>query len=166
MASPTRLTYGILYVSFPPVIPSNICVKAGQEDYDRLRPLSYPQTDIFLICFSVISPTSLENVGTKWFPEIQHHCPGVPFVLVGTKIDLRTDSDTIERLASKKMRMVTKEEGAAKAKALGAATYVECSALTQDGLKHVFDTAIQTVVARGMKQEEASERSELNDCHE
>lgn len=38
---------------------------AGQEDYDRLRPLSYPQTDVFLVCFSVISPSSYENVKEK-----------------------------------------------------------------------------------------------------
>lgn len=58
---------------------------AGQEDYDRLRPLSYPQTDIFLVCFAISSPTSFENVKTKWLPELQHHAPGVPFILVGTK---------------------------------------------------------------------------------
>ena len=49
---------------------------AGQEDYDRLRPLSYPQTDVFLVCFSVTSPASFENVKEKWFPEVHHHCPG------------------------------------------------------------------------------------------
>ena len=38
---------------------------AGQEDYDRLRPLSYPQTDVFLVCFSVINPASYENVKEK-----------------------------------------------------------------------------------------------------
>jgi len=43
---------------------------AGQEDYDRLRPLSYPQTDVFLVCFSVTSPASFENVKEKWFPEV------------------------------------------------------------------------------------------------
>jgi len=47
---------------------------AGQEDYDRLRPLSYPQTDVFLVCFSVVSPSSFENVKEKWVPEITHHC--------------------------------------------------------------------------------------------
>ena len=50
---------------------------AGQEDYDRLRPLSYPQTDVFLVCFSIISPSSFENVRSKWHPEITHHAPGV-----------------------------------------------------------------------------------------
>lgn len=58
----------------------------GQEDYDQLRPLSYPQTDIFLVCFSVVSLSSFENVRAKWLPEIQHHAPGVPFILVGTKV--------------------------------------------------------------------------------
>jgi len=38
---------------------------AGQEDYDRLRPLSYPQTDVFLVCFGVVSPSSFENVKEK-----------------------------------------------------------------------------------------------------
>ena len=48
---------------------------AGQEDYDRLRPLSYPQTDIFMLCFSVICRSSFVNISEKWQPEIQHHCP-------------------------------------------------------------------------------------------
>ena len=38
---------------------------AGQEDYDRLRPLSYPQTDVFLVCYSVVAPASYENVKEK-----------------------------------------------------------------------------------------------------
>ena len=48
---------------------------AGQEDYDRLRPLSYPQTDVFLVCFSVTSPASFENVKEKWFPEVRSPLP-------------------------------------------------------------------------------------------
>ena len=56
-----------------------------QEDYDRLRPLAYPQTDIFLVCFSIENRTSFENVPSKWLPEIEHHCPHVPIVLVGCK---------------------------------------------------------------------------------
>jgi Ras-related C3 botulinum toxin substrate 1 len=63
----------------------------GQEDYDRLRPLSYPDTDVFLVCFSVVSPTSYENVSAKWIPELRHHAPNVPILLVGTKTDLRED---------------------------------------------------------------------------
>ncbi|KOC66736.1 Ras-related protein Rac1 [Habropoda laboriosa] len=78
---------------------------AGQEDYDRLRPLSYPQTDVFLICFSLVNPASFENVRAKWYPE-----------------------------------------GLSMAKEIGAVKYLECSALTQKGLKTVFDEAIRAVL--------------------
>nr|AOC97479.1 Rho family protein [Volvariella volvacea] len=115
---------------------------AGQEDYDRLRPLSYPQTDVFLVCFSVTSPASFENVKEKWFPEVHHHCPGVPCLIVGTQVDLRDDAQVIEKLARQKQRPVTNEQGERLARELGAIKYVECSALTQKGLKNVFDEAI------------------------
>jgi cell division control protein 42 len=112
---------------------------AGQEDYDRLRPLSYPQTDVFLVCFSVTSPASFENVREKWFPEVHHHCPGVPCLIVGTQTDLRDDPAVREKLSKQKMQPVRKEDGDRMAKDLGAVKYVECSALTQYKLKDVFD---------------------------
>jgi small GTP-binding protein len=112
---------------------------AGQEDYDRLRPLSYPQTDVFLVCFSVTSPASFENVREKWFPEVHHHCPGVPCLIVGTQVDLRDDPQVKDKLMKQKMSPVTKEMGERMAKELGAVRYVECSALTQFKLKDVFD---------------------------
>ena len=112
---------------------------AGQEDYDRLRPLSYPQTDVFLVCFSVTSPASFENVREKWFPEVHHHCPGVPCLIVGTQVDLRDDQSVRDKLANQKMVPVRKEDGERMAKDLGAVKYVECSALTQYKLKDVFD---------------------------
>jgi len=115
---------------------------AGQEDYDRLRPLSYPQTDIFLVCFSTVSPTSYENVKEKWVCEIMHHCPKTPFLLVGTQLDLRDDTVVVERLAKSKHKPITYEQGVKAAKELRAVKYVECSALTQKGLKDVFDEAI------------------------
>lgn len=119
---------------------------AGQEDYDRLRPLSYPQTDVFLCCFSVISPASYENVRAKWFPEVSHHCPSTPILVVGTKTDLRNDQETISRLAEKKLAPLTAEQGNQLAKEIGAVRYMECSALTQAGLKDVFDEAIRAVI--------------------
>ena len=119
---------------------------AGQEDYDRLRPLSYPQTDVFLCCFSVISPASYENVRAKWFPEVSHHCPSTPILVVGTKTDLRGDQETISRLAEKKLAPLTAEQGNQLAKEIGAVKYMECSALTQAGLKDVFDEAIRAVI--------------------
>ncbi|CAG2123091.1 unnamed protein product, partial [Medioppia subpectinata] len=115
---------------------------AGQEDYDRLRPLSYPQTDVFLVCFSVVSPSSLENVTVKWVPEIRHHCADVPIVLIGTKSDLREDRETIASLASCGQSVVRREQALKTAHKIKAVKYMECSALTQRGLKHVFEEAV------------------------
>ena len=116
---------------------------AGQEDYDRLRPLSYPQTDVFLICFSIVSPPSFDNVKAKWFPEIEHHAPNIPIILVGTKLDLRDDANAINALRSKRMEPVGYEQALTVAKEIKAHKYLECSALTQRNLKSVFDEAIR-----------------------
>ncbi|KAM3064974.1 Ras-related C3 botulinum toxin substrate 2 [Clarireedia jacksonii] len=120
---------------------------AGQEDYDRLRPLSYPQTDVFLICFSIASPPSFDNVKAKWWPEVSHHAPGVPIILVGTKLDLRDDGPTKENLRAKRMEPVTYEQAIIVAKEIQAHKYVECSAFTQRNLKMVFDEAIRAVLS-------------------
>ncbi|KAG9222905.1 hypothetical protein CCMSSC00406_0000406 [Pleurotus cornucopiae] len=126
---------------------------AGQEDYDRLRPLSYPQTDVFLICFSLVSPPSYENVRTKWYPEISHHAPQTSIVLVGTKLDLREDQTTIEKLRDRRMAPIQYSQGVAMSKDIGAVKYLECSALTQKGLKTVFDEAIRAVLNPPPKKE-------------
>ena len=119
---------------------------AGQEDYDRLRPLAYPQTDVFLICFSLVDPASFENVKTKWYPEVRHHCNNVSTILVGTKLDIRQDQETIEKLKDKGLDPITYPMGVAMAKDVGADKYLECSALTTKGLKTVFDEAIRAVL--------------------
>ena len=113
-----------------------------RREHDRLRPLSYPQTDVFLVCFSVVSPASLESAMENWVPEITRHCRKTPFLLVGLQQDLRDDPTMIGKLAKKKQKPVTYDEGVLCADRLGAVKYVECSALTQKGLKDVFDGAI------------------------
>jgi len=118
---------------------------AGQEEYSRLRALSYPETDVFLLCFSVVSPPSFDNIKTKWFPEVDHHCPEAKKILVGTKIDLRNDKKILEELKGEKLP--TTEMGENVAKEIQAKAYLECSAYTQEGLKRVFEEAIRTVIA-------------------
>eukprot|EP01126_Amoeba_proteus_P040904 TRINITY_DN4388_c0_g1_i3.p1 TRINITY_DN4388_c0_g1~~TRINITY_DN4388_c0_g1_i3.p1 ORF type:complete len:214 (-),score=32.52 TRINITY_DN4388_c0_g1_i3:51-692(-) len=120
---------------------------AGQEDYDRLRPLSYPQTNVFLLCFSVISETSFKNVKTKWWPEVTHHCP-TDNVLVGTKVDLRDNPEFLESLKEKGLSPISLQQGEQLAAEIKAVKYLECSALTQKGLKEVFDFAIKNVLVR------------------
>eukprot|EP01092_Planopodium_desertum_P002927 TRINITY_DN14897_c4_g1_i1.p1 TRINITY_DN14897_c4_g1~~TRINITY_DN14897_c4_g1_i1.p1 ORF type:complete len:207 (-),score=35.84 TRINITY_DN14897_c4_g1_i1:102-692(-) len=119
---------------------------AGQEDYDRLRPLSYPGTDIFVVCFSCISPTSFSNVKTKWVPEVRHHVSEARILLVGTKVDLREDAEQLARLREKGLEPVSTSQGEELAKEINAEKYMECSALTQKGLKQVFDQAIKIVI--------------------
>lgn len=124
----------------------NLWDTAGQEDYDRLRPLSYPQTDVFVACYSVDNPSTYENIDKKWMPELRHHCPKVPVILVATKVDLREDRGAIEALAKKGLTPLQKGSGLELAKKIGALKYLECSALTQKGLKEVFTTAVEAVV--------------------
>jgi Ras-related C3 botulinum toxin substrate 1 len=101
-------------------------------DYDRLRPLSYPQTDVFLVAFSIVNPASFENVRAKWHPEVSHHCPSTPLILVGTKVDLREDPSTVEKLQAKKQAPITYEGALQMASEISAAKYMECSAITYD----------------------------------
>ncbi|KAG7224719.1 hypothetical protein INR49_004610 [Caranx melampygus] len=117
------------------IISLNLWDTAGQEEYDRLRTLSYPQTNVFIICFSISSPASYENVS--------HHCPGVPILLVGTKSDLRNDAEIQKKLKDQNQTPVTQQQGAALARQIHAVRYLECSALNQDGIKDVFTEAVR-----------------------
>lgn len=77
---------------------------------------------------------------------MSHHCPNTPIILVGTKLDLRDDRETIDKLKEKKLDPITYAKGLQQGKEIGAVKYLECSALTQKGLKTVFDEAIRAVL--------------------
>eukprot|EP00898_Chlorokybus_atmophyticus_P003791 jgi/Chlat1/4412/Chrsp29S04623 len=101
-----------------------------------LRPLSYRDADVLILCFSLISRASFENITSKWLPELRHYAPDVPIVLVATKLDLREDEDFIAQHPN----------GEQLRKQIGGYRYLECSAKTQEGLKAVFDAAILVVL--------------------
>ncbi|OBT78972.1 hypothetical protein VF21_02409 [Pseudogymnoascus sp. 05NY08] len=119
---------------------------AGQEEYDRLRPLSYPETDLLFVCFAIDCPNSLENVMDKWYPEVLHFCPYTPLVLVGLKSDLRTKRTCIDLLKTQGLTPVTQEQGMAVAQKMGA-RYMECSSKEMRGVDEIFEQAIEVVVA-------------------
>ncbi len=96
-----------------------------------------------------MSQASLQNISEKWLPELRNgwQTSGATFLLVGTQIDLRDDSEALQRLSKKQQRPITTEQGHKLAKKYKMDGYVECSALTQKGLKNVFDEAILGVLA-------------------
>ncbi|KAM3125360.1 hypothetical protein CJJ07_001521 [Candidozyma auris] len=117
---------------------------AGQEEYDRLRPLSYPDSDIIVICFAVDNLTSLQNIKDTWFPEVNHFCPGVPVLLVGTKSDLAHEMDPDLPL------QVAHE--------MGAIGYISCSAKTMFNVQEVFNFALNHF-QKSKEMEEQVEKS-------
>jgi len=117
---------------------------AGQEEYDRLRPLSYPGADVVLLCFSTVSQASHDAIRDKWAPEVNHYIPEVPHILVGTKIDLREAQHPDPN--SGKFEPITPEMGQAMAKQIKAAKYLEVSSKTRQGLEEVFVQAIDLVL--------------------
>ncbi|CAI0557688.1 unnamed protein product [Linum tenue] len=147
---------------------------AGQEDYNRLRPLSYRGADVFLLAFSLISKASYENVAKKWIPELRHYAPGVPIILVGTKLvfmlpshlcrysaDLREDKQFL--MDHPGAVPITTAQGEELRKLIGAPMYIECSSKTQQNVKAVFDAAIK-VVLQPPKQKRRKKRKSQKGC--
>ena len=119
---------------------------AGQEDYDRLRPLSYPQTDAFLLCFSASSPTSLRNVTEKWIPELRRFCPNTPIILVANKTDLSDDS------------CEWREEARKMARSQGLQNFCETSALQGQGVEECFQATL-TAATMSLRSRRHSSRA-------
>eukprot|EP00008_Paramoeba_atlantica_P003682 CAMPEP_0201487582 /NCGR_PEP_ID=MMETSP0151_2-20130828/13876_1 /ASSEMBLY_ACC=CAM_ASM_000257 /TAXON_ID=200890 /ORGANISM="Paramoeba atlantica, Strain 621/1 / CCAP 1560/9" /LENGTH=268 /DNA_ID=CAMNT_0047872659 /DNA_START=48 /DNA_END=854 /DNA_ORIENTATION=- len=136
---------------------------AGQEDYDRLRPLSYPDSDIVLLCFSTTSKNSYDSVMEKWNPEIKHYLPNTPVILVGTKVDLR--DSRLDDPNAEKTEYVTKEEGEKLQEEIKAVRYMEVSAKAAcdvggGGLQEVFLECVKTVMTELEDDDDEDEDSE------
>ena len=106
---------------------------------------------VLLICFSVTNPASFQNVQEEWLPEVSRTCPDVPLILVGTKLDTRTDEGVLSRLRAQQQEPVNPKEGQALARKFNAFKYIECSAKTSENMKMVFDEAIKAVLSRKKK---------------
>jgi GTPase SAR1 family protein len=96
--------------------------------------MAYPDTDVILLCFSVVRPDSMENIKTKWMPELNKYLPDALIVLVGTQVDLRESSLTNSN-TDPRSRHITQREGEDLKQKIGAFRYIECSALTQLNIK-------------------------------
>ncbi len=99
---------------------------SGGEDFDRIRPRSYPGADFVLIAFSVVDVFSYERVETYWFPEAKRYAPKAIIILVATKIDLRDDVSYLRQMQERNRRVMQTHEGEELAKRIGA-IYLETS---------------------------------------
>ena len=122
------------------LIISNIVEEDG---FDKMRPLFYGDADAFLVCFSIASFASFSNISDKWIPEIRHHCPKTPLILAGTECNLRNDEKTISDLKKTGKIPVEYEAGSQLAKEINASMYLECSAVTNEGVKELFEELIR-----------------------
>lgn len=126
---------------------------AGQEDYERLRPLAYSKAHVILIGFSVDSPDSLSNVKDKWAEEARDKCPDVPVILVALKKDLRDDAVAIEDMRKTGRQFCSTKDGESMRDAIGARKYLECSSLTGEGVDDVFEAATRAAMITGGRGE-------------
>eukprot|EP01127_Copromyxa_protea_P001839 TRINITY_DN11751_c0_g1_i1.p1 TRINITY_DN11751_c0_g1~~TRINITY_DN11751_c0_g1_i1.p1 ORF type:complete len:248 (-),score=66.36 TRINITY_DN11751_c0_g1_i1:60-758(-) len=138
-------------------VPVKVEDTAGHEDYVSIRPMSYKDINAYMVLFSVVSPNSFASIKRKWDEEMEHHAPGCPFIIVGTKSDLREDAATLERL--KGQQPITEEQGVALAKELEALAYVETSALLEKSLSEPFERLVQSIV--DARRKEADDLKEL-----
>lgn len=109
---------------------------AAQEEFDKLRTLSYPQTDVFMLCYAVDNVISFNNAKAKWLGELKRY--EVPIVLVGNKVDKRDDAEQENDIVTKEMGEKLKDEE-------GLYAFLECSAIERTNVRKVFETAVEAV---------------------
>uniref|UniRef100_A0A6B2LTV4 Uncharacterized protein n=1 Tax=Arcella intermedia TaxID=1963864 RepID=A0A6B2LTV4_9EUKA len=102
-----------------------------------MRLLSYVGVKVFVVMFSVVCRKSFERIEGKWQPEVSPQ-GYVPFILVGNKIDLRGNNK----------EAISYEEGTNKASQVGAIKYLECSALTQQGIKTLLQQVAKSITPK------------------
>ncbi|XP_010875870.1 rho-related GTP-binding protein RhoF [Esox lucius] len=151
----TTVTYGGKEIRL------NLYDTAGQDDYDRLRPLSYQNANLVLICYDVTNPTSFENVLIKWYPEVNHFCRDVPVILIGCKTDLRKDKERTRKLKAMDQAPITYTQGEETRQHMSSELYLECSAKYRENVEDIFREATKKALAFSRK---ARHRTKKKHC--
>lgn len=129
----------------------------GHEEYDRLRPLTYPNTDVFLLMFSVSDRNSFVAIEQKFYPEVHQFVPNASFILVASKIDLRHIEDG-------PTDCVTREEGIEMAKRLNLDGYLEISSVCLAGVHEMYRTALRVAVYKRIDSLSAHKKDHGSKC--
>jgi small GTP-binding protein len=112
---------------------------AGQDEYDRLRPLSYSGANVILLCFALDSKQSFVNLTDRWIGEVKHYCPNAKIILIGTKKDLRQEGNT---------NHVTDDEARGFVSEQKCDAFIPCSPKSGEGVDEVFPAAAKACNAK------------------
>ncbi|CAB1436915.1 unnamed protein product [Pleuronectes platessa] len=123
----------------------------GNDNFRQIRPRSYQQADVVLICYSVANPNSLANVQHKWMAEVRENLPRVPVLVVATQTDLR-------ETGAHRSGCISAAEGRRMAQEVHAKGYLECSSLSNRGVQQVFEYAVRTAVNQPQVLFQSSDR--------
>lgn len=140
---------------------------SGLDDYESIRRELYRDSDVILACFDIGHPPSLQSVVNKWVPEIIDACPGIPYLLIGCKNDLRTDTAlqyylTVPRQESVENDSISRMKAISVAQSTMARDYVECCAKTRWNVKEVFKSAADAILNKnGEKVDDLKSQSVL-----
>ena len=116
----------------------------GSNEYDSLRPLSYPQTDIFLLCFSLTDKTSFDNITSKWLPEILFHNETSQYILVGFKHD---EKQSILQSNPSSHQIVDSNDIKQLAEEIEASGYIEVSSKSNYNVREVIELCVSIVTS-------------------
>lgn len=135
----------IAYEVFEPINP-------GRADYDHLRPLTYLNTDAFVLVYSIVNPTSYENLRAKWYPDVTHHAPAARIILAALKTDLRDNKEWTKILKDKGCKAISTAEGEQLASEIHADAFIEVSSLCNYNVKESFELAVHAILHAPVKK--------------
>lgn len=128
---------------------------AGTETYDRLRPLIYPSTDVFIVCTLLGDSAHLDFLKDDWFPEIHHfNNTKAPIILVGVRPgpDFYDEDGNRDRIRRDNLPGQHLKENERFAKSVGAWKYLECDMLDLPSVDAVFEQVRSSVSEDSLPQ--------------
>eukprot|EP01095_Lingulamoeba_sp_RSL-Kostka_P016350 TRINITY_DN797_c1_g1_i1.p1 TRINITY_DN797_c1_g1~~TRINITY_DN797_c1_g1_i1.p1 ORF type:complete len:198 (+),score=58.54 TRINITY_DN797_c1_g1_i1:38-631(+) len=144
----------------------------GQDDFSQFNVTElYETADLFFVCYSIISPKSLQNIEKKWITNIRALNDQSPVVLIGTKSDLREDEDIIERLNQRDLSPLKIKDGKTTAKNIEAAEFFEASFFDDEDNDLILDQIFEKICKSGLSPEQyyskknLKNKKKINDCN-
>lgn len=137
---------------------------AGQEEWEQLRRMMYANTDVFLVCYSCMQPSSFDNIEKKWMPDVKSHDPSSLVILVSLCIDLRTNNTNNPQPDLISPPMITTRQGSELAKRLKCNAFIECSSMLRFHVREVFECAID-VYERDYQHYSEFNQNKNQQCH-